>query len=57
MPAFRQHGLDVRPILLHRSSSFFFKQLCRSGKTYKVLLWVSDSLLWYIHTWCWGDCA
>lgn len=24
MPAFRQHGLDVRSILLHRSFFFFF---------------------------------
>ena len=56
MPALRQHGLDGRSILLHRPF-FFFHQLCRSDKSYKVLLWGSDSLLWYAHTWCWGDCA
>ena len=29
MPAFRQHGLDVRSILLHRS--FFFFISCAAG--------------------------
>lgn len=53
----RSVNMDLMSVPSCCTGLFFFHQLCRSDKSYKVLLWISDSLLWYVHTWSWGDCA